>query len=356
MDQKQFEALLSDAETRLRRLKLLYEQWFAGFERMEPTVARKEVDDLLQRLRREQIRNTGLRFRLQQLVQRHTTFTTYWRRIARQIEEGTYQRDVLKAKKLRDQMAREGNDPEISYGSDVDVAIDADMDAALEDVLRDAEAAVERSTSTEQAAKAGAAPTATPALNPAPAPLPVAPSAAAKSAPETKSGPAMPPVPAAVSGAKKPPSPPPRPPVGPRSISPFAHPLPPVPAASAQGRPAGATMSLAPGKPKAPPPPPTAPVAQAGASKPATANPGSAAQPAAPAGGSLSSSDLQRIYDSYVAARKQNSERVDNVKIESIEKSLRGMLPTFEKKHAGKKIDFEVVVKDGKVALKPVAK
>lgn len=79
--------------------------------------------------------------------------------------------------------------------------------------------------------------------------------------------------------------------------------------------------------------------------------------PAANSGGSgLSSDDVQRIYARYVAARKDNSERVDNVKIETIEKSLRGMLPQLEKKHAGKKIDFEVVVKDGKVALKPVTK
>jgi hypothetical protein len=70
----------------------------------------------------------------------------------------------------------------------------------------------------------------------------------------------------------------------------------------------------------------------------------------------LSSEDVQRIYSNYVAARKQNAERTDNVKFDNIEKTLRGMLPSLEKKHAGKKIDFEVVVKDGKVALKPVAK
>jgi protein subunit release factor A len=93
-------------------------------------------------------------------------------------------------------------------------------------------------------------------------------------------------------------------------------------------------------------------------------NPAHSAKPAAAqprpandgAKASLSSDDVQRIYSNYVAARKQNAERVDNVKLDSIEKTIRGMLPGLEKKHAGKKIDFEVVVKDGKVALKPVAK
>ena len=72
--------------------------------------------------------------------------------------------------------------------------------------------------------------------------------------------------------------------------------------------------------------------------------------------GGLSNDDMRRIYARYVAARKDNAERVDNVRLENIEKTLRGMLPQLEKKHVGKKIDFEVVVKDGKVALKPVAK
>jgi hypothetical protein len=72
--------------------------------------------------------------------------------------------------------------------------------------------------------------------------------------------------------------------------------------------------------------------------------------------GGFSSSDVERVYGQYLAAREKNAERIDNVKRETIEKSIRGMLPQLEKKHAGKKIDFEVVVKDGKVALKPVAK
>jgi len=70
----------------------------------------------------------------------------------------------------------------------------------------------------------------------------------------------------------------------------------------------------------------------------------------------FSSTDIDRVYSQYVAARGKNAERTDNVKRETIEKTIRGMLPGLEQKHAGKKIDFEVVVKDGRVALKPVAR
>src|SRR5215510_1644135 len=99
MDPKQFDAMLSDAETRLRRLKVLYDQYFMGIERMEPALPKKELEDLLAKLKREQVNNTAARFRLQQIVQRHVTFMTYWRRIARQIEEGTFKRDLVRARK-----------------------------------------------------------------------------------------------------------------------------------------------------------------------------------------------------------------------------------------------------------------
>src|SRR5688572_30318791 len=103
MDVREFEQLLSDTETRLERLKALYEQYFQGIERIEPTVPRKEVDRRLRALNKERPRNTALRFRYQTLVQRWTTYCTYWGRVARQIEEGTFRRDVLKARKRREE-------------------------------------------------------------------------------------------------------------------------------------------------------------------------------------------------------------------------------------------------------------
>lgn len=109
MDAREFEQNLHDLEIKLERLKALYEQWFQGMERLEPTVPRKDVERRLQALRREIPRNTTLRFRFQQIVQRYTTYSAYWSRVARQIEEGTYRRDLLKARRQR-QQARQGRD------------------------------------------------------------------------------------------------------------------------------------------------------------------------------------------------------------------------------------------------------
>jgi hypothetical protein len=73
-------------------------------------------------------------------------------------------------------------------------------------------------------------------------------------------------------------------------------------------------------------------------------------------GNGMSEDQIQRIYQRYVEARRQNSERTDNVRLETVAKTVRDQLPKLAEKHAGKSIDFEVVLKDGRVALKPVAK
>lgn len=66
-----------------------------GLEKLEPLTLRKGIDRRIWGLRREQIRNTGLRFKFQMLLQRFNTFQQYWGRVTREIENGTYRRDVM---------------------------------------------------------------------------------------------------------------------------------------------------------------------------------------------------------------------------------------------------------------------
>src|SRR5690349_3674374 len=70
-----------------------------GLEKIEPAIARKDVDRRIYVLRREKIRNTAKRFKLQTLIQRYNTFQQYWQRICREIENGTYKRHLLRAQK-----------------------------------------------------------------------------------------------------------------------------------------------------------------------------------------------------------------------------------------------------------------
>lgn len=65
---------------------------------------------------------------------------------------------------------------------------------------------------------------------------------------------------------------------------------------------------------------------------------------------------MRQIYESYVDAKRRNHERTDKIDYETVAKSLKKMVPKLDRKHKGKRIDFEVVVKDGKVGLKPVVK
>ncbi|WP_437761916.1 MXAN_5187 C-terminal domain-containing protein [Sorangium sp. So ce281] len=99
MESGEVERELEELETRIERLRALYEQYFMGIERLEPLIPRKDVERRIWVMRREQIRNTGLRFKFQMLIQRYNTFQQYWGRISREIENGTYRRDVIRAAK-----------------------------------------------------------------------------------------------------------------------------------------------------------------------------------------------------------------------------------------------------------------
>ena len=106
-DITEYEARLDAAELQLSRLKALYEQWFRGFEKLPPTVQLKKFSRELQWLTKYKPRKAGLRFRFQTLVQRYTTLQSYWRRITREIEEGTYKRDVDRARRRRQEALAE---------------------------------------------------------------------------------------------------------------------------------------------------------------------------------------------------------------------------------------------------------
>jgi hypothetical protein len=62
---------------------------------------------------------------------------------------------------------------------------------------------------------------------------------------------------------------------------------------------------------------------------------------------------MRALYERYVDARRRNNERVDNVRLESLQQSVEKMMPKLREKHGNKSIDFDVVVQDGKVGLKP---
>lgn len=89
-------ARLDDVERKIERLRALYESHFLGVERRPPIVPRTELNRLMLELQQVTIRNAALRFRFQSLAQRWTLLVTYWNRTLREIESGTYRRDLQK--------------------------------------------------------------------------------------------------------------------------------------------------------------------------------------------------------------------------------------------------------------------
>src|SRR4051794_32289574 len=83
----------------MERLRTLYESFFLGVERQPPNVPRREMNRLMLELQQDPISNSSMRFRFQTLMQRWVLFTAYWNRTLREIEAGTYRRDLARAQR-----------------------------------------------------------------------------------------------------------------------------------------------------------------------------------------------------------------------------------------------------------------
>lgn len=88
---------------KIGELRVLYEQYFVDILPHTPDKLRAEVVRLIRQLLRAPFRNSATRFRLRMLVHRYQTYATYWERVMKQKEDGTYSRDVFKAE-LRERL------------------------------------------------------------------------------------------------------------------------------------------------------------------------------------------------------------------------------------------------------------
>lgn len=408
MEPQEVDSALDELESRLDRLRSLYEQYFMGIEKIEPTVPRKDVDRRFWILRRTQIRNTARRFRLQTLVQRYNTFQQHWTRICREIENGTYVRHLLRAQKKlgadpktwaakkrlglfrRDRVGPDGakvegtqsaesGPPPSNGGTDsrrpsIPPSIPAPIAAPLTQ-LAAAQPATERRTTGSVAPfklpqaelkpldldLEDDAPTLPPPPRGAKPPLPAvraqAGPAPVASIPRT---PLAPPLPQRSVGA------PPRAAApAPLQNAPATSPGdPPKPAAAQSARPAiprpqsyrpvpGAAPTPAGGEAR----PPGAQVAPVAGPRPAA--PAAAPKPAANAASAtapgLSDERVRQLHAELSAARKQLNQNA-SLSVDSLAKTLRDTETKLRSQHGGKSVDFQVVIKDGKPIVKPVVR
>jgi len=85
---------LAELEDAIEHLKISYEKYFRGVERIVPVREHEQVERTLRLWEGTPPPGTQLRFRLQGLRARFITYNHYWNRILHQIETGTYTRDL----------------------------------------------------------------------------------------------------------------------------------------------------------------------------------------------------------------------------------------------------------------------
>ncbi len=98
---ERLEEVCGELEEELEEIKVKYEMYFLGVERMEPARRRDELKRNIARLKNAFTRNAGLRFRIQSLHARYLSYERMWMRSAREKEDGTYRRDLFKARRRR---------------------------------------------------------------------------------------------------------------------------------------------------------------------------------------------------------------------------------------------------------------
>jgi hypothetical protein len=352
MEALELDTALEELEIRLERLRALYEQYFLGIEKIEPSVARKDVDRRIYVLRREKIRNTAKRFKLQTIIQRYNTFQQYWQRICRDIENGTYKRHLLRAERnfggnLLTIAARKrlGH---FSRSSRPPGAPASEPPKAGEPLAADAAPAAPSEAIAPEPAAARATPS-SPAGRPRPAPAaapqyesldldmdflgdwdPSNVSPRDRRPPKGKSPPkaAPPPLTASRPEPDRPaaPEPAPAPPVAPvaRAVPP------PKPARPARSSPEAEVR---------PPPKPAKP----------------ASRPDAAPAPSLSEDRLRELHERLMEAKRQTNDS-GSVSLQGLAKSLKATEDRLREKHKNRRIDFDIVIKDGKAVVKPTVR
>jgi hypothetical protein len=89
---------LDAMEEAIANLQVLYEKYFLGLDRKPPDRERRQVSEKMRLLKETLVKNTALKFRVQTMFAKLLSFERMWDRTLREIEDGTYKRDLFKAK------------------------------------------------------------------------------------------------------------------------------------------------------------------------------------------------------------------------------------------------------------------
>ena len=106
---------LKRLEERISELRVQYEQYFAGVLPLAPDRLHAEVKRTLRLLLKAPFRTSAFNYRLKALKNRYSTFDTYWQRVLKERDAGTYSKDVFKAT-MRERFALEDAHAQTNLG------------------------------------------------------------------------------------------------------------------------------------------------------------------------------------------------------------------------------------------------
>lgn len=341
---------IDELDTRLDRLRALFEQYFIGIEKIEPHVQKKDVERRFERLRKVQLRNTALRFRFNALVQKYTSYLTYWGRIARQIEEGTYRRDLSRLQRRGRPAARDDDEGQV-FELDAD-AIESVDDFDEVDELADDDRPTLPPTA-QHVAEAASASGRAPASG-----VPVEAKLAAASSPRSveefdlpfRSD--APPVSVPAS-----PSPDPAPARPAKPVAPAGSPATRRAGLSVFGIASGARSAGAVPHVTQSPVPPAPSVhgrSAAMSAKPASTSPARAIPVPTPTAPLRDRDDVHALYERYSESRRLTGET--EVSYDAVARQVRDTLPRLAERFPGADVSFDVTVKNGRTVLRPIVK
>jgi hypothetical protein len=88
---------LDHLDQEIETLRIQYEQFFTGTLPFSPDKLHANVKRRLRKLLRAPFKNSEMSFKLKTLEGRYNTLHTYWQRVLRAREDGTYVKDVFKS-------------------------------------------------------------------------------------------------------------------------------------------------------------------------------------------------------------------------------------------------------------------
>lgn len=262
------EAAVKEFDLKLTRVRVLYEQYFLGIEKREPSIPLKEVVRLMVELDRTRINNTRTRYLYRSLVARFNTYRTYWNRTKRAIEQGTYHRDLARLRRKWNEKGIKMNMPTSGRLRSVKEVEKAVTDALRQE--RDQKAAKPKGHTAQKHRKS----------------------------------------PAEIRGK---------------------------PADQVRQDVEGGYRG---GDSKSAPPPAQASATRAGAALPT----------------GYSQDQMKSLYRRYVKAKKMVGEDPASVRYEALKQTVSAQMPKIQEVHKGRQVDFDVVIRSGRVVLKAKVK